>query len=259
MTEIEEGSSTARQSSRRSMTKMRHRGDSLAQIPLFRSLDAVSIRKLDAQCSWRHATAKHWLVERGDPSTDVFFLSSGSVRAMIATSRDRDVIFTDMKVGEFFGEVAAIDGKPRSASIWALTQATIACMPASVCRDVIHGRADVNNQLLKVLAARIRSLSVRVHEFSALHVKHRIYAELLRSSRPVPNNPRQAVISPPPTHAEIAALVSTRREMVARELKVLERANILTRRRGALVLTDVHRLLKLQSEVYWPDELPGAS
>jgi CRP/FNR family transcriptional regulator, cyclic AMP receptor protein len=247
----------ARQPSRRSMTKVRHGSNTLAQIPLFRSLDVDSIRQLNAQCSWQHAAAKHWLVERGDPSTDVFFLTNGLVRAMIATSRDRDVIFTDLKAGEFFGELAAIDGKPRSAGIWALTQATIARMPASLFREVFGDYADVNKELLKVLAARIRALTVRVHEFSALHVKHRIYAELVRISRPAPNNSRQAVISPPPTHAELAARVSTRREMVTRELKALERANMLLRRRGALVLTNMDRLLKLQSELLPPDRLQG--
>jgi CRP/FNR family transcriptional regulator, cyclic AMP receptor protein len=251
----EEGVSTTRQSSRRSMTKVQHRGDTLAQIPLFRSLDGDFIRQLNAQCSWQHANAKHWLVERGDPSTNVFFLTSGLVRAMIATSRDRDVIFTDMKTGEFFGELAAIDGKPRSAGIWALTQATIACMPASLFLEVIAGYPDVNKELLKVLVARIRALTVRIHEFSALHVKHRIHAELVRISRPLPNNARQAVISPPPTHAELAARVSTRREMVTRELKALERANMLLRRRGALVLTNTDRLLKFQSESLEIDQL----
>jgi CRP/FNR family transcriptional regulator, cyclic AMP receptor protein len=249
MPAAEEGTNIARQSSsRRPMTKARHRSDTLAQISLFRSLNADSIRQLNDQCTWQHAAAKHWVVERGDPGTDVFFITSGSVRAMITTSRDRDIIFTDMNAGEFFGEVAAIDAKQRSASIWALTQATTARMPASLFREVVHGYPDVNNQLLKVLVARIRALTVRVHEFSALHVKHRICAELLRISRPAPNDSRQAVISPPPTHAEIAARVSTRREMVSRELKALERADILVRRRSALVITDVHRFLKLQSE-----------
>jgi len=50
------------------------------------------------------------------------------------------------------------------------------------------------------------------------------------------------VVSPPPVHAEIAARVSIRREAVAREFKSLERAGLIERRRGALVLTDTSRL-----------------
>ena len=96
---------------------------------------------------------------------------------------------------------------------------------------------------------RIRTLDQRVNEFSSMHVRNRIYAELLRRSRPDPADKLQALVSPPPVHADIAARVSTRREMVARELKALERAGLLTKRRGAFVITNVPQLIrKLQNE-----------
>jgi hypothetical protein len=52
------------------------------------------------------------------------------------------------------------------------------------------------------------------------------------------------LVSPPPVHSDIAARVSTRREMVARELKSLERAGLLTKRRGAFVITNVPVLIE---------------
>ena len=55
-------------------------------------------------------------------------------------------------------------------------------------------------------------------------------------------------MSPPPIHAEIAARVSTRREAVARQLNTLERAGLIERRRGAIVLTDVDRLRRQVDE-----------
>lgn len=88
-------------------------------------------------------------------------------------------------------------------------------------------------------------LANRVNEFTTLDARHRIYAELLRLSRSETGRPGQAVVSPPPAHAEIAARVSIRREAVARELKSLERAGLIERRRGALVLTDTRRLRQL--------------
>ena len=140
--------------------------------------------------------------------------------------------------------MAAIDGQPRSAGILAITDATIAVMSASVFRDVLRGHPDISEQLLKQLVARIRTLDQRINEFSSMDVKHRIYAELLRRSRPDPTDERQAVVSPPPTHSDIAARVSTRREMVARELKALERAGLLLKRRGAFVITNVPELMQ---------------
>ena len=80
-------------------------------------------------------------------------------------------------------------------------------------------------------------------EFSSLDIKHRVFAELLRLSRPDHADRSRAVVSPPPFHAEIAARVLARREAVTRELNLLEDAGLLERRRGAFILTDVQAML----------------
>ena len=222
--------------------------ETLEKIVILRSLGAKDIAVLDRRCIWRHASAKEWLLEEGEMGTDIYFLTSGAVRVLITPWPDREVILADINAGNYFGEMAAIDGQPRSAGILAITDATIACMPAAVFRDILRNHPDVSEQLLKHLVARIRTLDQRINEFSSMDVKHRIYAELLRRSRADPNDAHQAVVSPPPVHADIAACVSTRREMVARELKALERQGLLSKRRGAFVITDVPRLLQRMQE-----------
>ena len=172
---------------------------------------------------------------------------SGAVRVVIQ-SAGREVLLRQIDAGEFFGELAAIDNFPRSSGIVAMMDVTIACMSAAVFRDLVHAHPDVCDQLLALLASQIRMLANRVNEFTTLDVRHRIYAELLRLSRPEPGNKSCAIISPPPVHSEIAARVSTRREAVARELKALERGRLIERRRGAIVLTDVNRLRRLVNE-----------
>jgi CRP/FNR family cyclic AMP-dependent transcriptional regulator len=223
------------------------RAESLARIPLFRTLSAAAIAKLDRQCAWKRAAAGHWLLDYQDASDDVFFVVAGSVRVIIQ-SGGREVLLREIKAGEFFGELAAIDHQPRSSGIVAVLDVTIGRMPASVFRDAVHEHPDVCDQLLGLLAGQIRMLANRVHEFATLDVPHRIAAELLRLSRPDPKEPGRAIVSPPPIHAEIAARVSTRREAVARQLNALERAGLIERRRGAFVLTDVDRLRRQVDE-----------
>jgi len=218
--------------------------ETLEKIGILRSLDAKEIAALARRCLWRHARAKEWLLEQGETSTSIYFLTSGVVRVLITPSPEREVILADINAGGYFGEMAAIDGQPRSAGILAITDATIACMPASVFREILHKHPDVSEHLLQHLVARIRTLDQRINEFSSMDVKHRIYAELLRRSRADPTDDHRAVVSPPPLHADIAARVSTRREMVARELKALERGGLLIKRRGAFVITDVPGLLQ---------------
>ena len=170
---------------------------------------------------------------------------SGTVRVKLQSVSGREVLLREINAGEFFGELAAIDNKPRSAGIVAVTAVTVARMPASVFRTAVHAHPDLCDQLLALLAGQIRNLANRVNEFTMLDSRHRIYAELLRLSRPEVGKPKRAVVSPPPVHAEIAARVSIRRETVARELKALERVGLVERRRGALVLTDTDELRRL--------------
>lgn len=222
------------------------RAESLARIPLFRTLSAMAVAKLDRQCAWKRAAAGQWLLDYQDASDDVFFVVAGAVRVIIQ-SGGRDVLLREIKAGEFFGELAAIDHQPRSSGIIAVLDVTIGRMPASVFRAAVHEHPDVCDQLLALLAGQIRMLANRVHEFATLDVPHRIAAELLRLSRP-DKEPGRAIVSPPPIHAEIAARVSTRREAVARQLNALERAGLIERRRGAIVLTDVDRLRRQVDE-----------
>ena len=162
--------------------------ETLEKVGLLRSLDAKERAVFERRCLWRHARAKEWLLEQNDVGTDIYFLTSGVVRVLITPSPDREVILGDINAGGYFGEMAAIDGQPRSAGILAITDATIACMPAPVFREIIHKHPDVSEQLLRQLVARIRALDQRVNEFSSMDVKHRIYAELLRRSRPDPTD-----------------------------------------------------------------------
>jgi CRP/FNR family cyclic AMP-dependent transcriptional regulator len=143
-----------------------------------------------------------------------------------------------LAAGDYFGEMPAIDNEPQSAGIVAINDATVACMPASVFRQVLHTHPEVIERVLRDYVSRMRTLHERVSELHSMPVRHRIYAELLRRSHADPIDGRRAVVSPVPQHAELASCVGTRRETVTRELKALERAGLFTKRAGAFVIND---------------------
>jgi CRP/FNR family transcriptional regulator, cyclic AMP receptor protein len=224
---------------------IRH-SETLARVPLFRSLDREAVRRLDSQCLWRRAKAKEWVLDYKDGGAELYFVSQGHLRVLIRTPAGKESILRDIRSGEYFGELAAIDGQPRSAGIAAVTDSVIARMPPAIFRGVVHTYPDVCDQLLVLLASQIRMLANRVNEYATLDVRTRIYAELLRLARTGQSG--EAIISPPPTHAELAARVSSHREAVTRELNSLIRAGLLGRRRGALVLLDPAHLASIVAE-----------
>src|SRR5581483_28394 len=133
--------------------EMTKQHETLEKIGLLRSLERAERESFEKRCHWRHAQAKQWLLEQDDVGTDIFFLSSGVVRVLITPSPDREIILGDIEAGGYFGEMAAIDGQPRSAGILAITDATIACMPASVFRELLHKHPEISEQLLRQLVA----------------------------------------------------------------------------------------------------------
>ena len=209
--------------------------ETLARFALFRSLEPELIHRLDRQCIWRRAKADEWVVDYEDKSVDLFFVAFGRLRVTIRPVSGGEIILRDIRDGEFFGELAALDGRPRSAGVVAMTDSVIARMTPAVFREAVHRHPDVCDQLLALLASQVRMLAGRVTEFSTFDVRHRIYSELLRLARTQPGD-SEMKIAPPPTHAELAARVSTHREAVTRELKTLERAGLIARRRGAIAL-----------------------
>jgi CRP/FNR family cyclic AMP-dependent transcriptional regulator len=216
----------------------------LAHFPLFRALDPPSLQRIENTCSWRRVAAKEWVVDSAAQGTDVFLVVQGHVRVIVSAG-GRDTILRDIQAGEFFGELAALDLKPRSAGIVAITDSLLACLPAAAFRCAIHDHPDLCDQVLAVLVGQIRMLANRANETSGLSTKHRLWAELLRLARPRQATPGLLVISPPPTHAELASRVSSHREAVTRELAMLERAELIARRRGAIELLDAPRLRRM--------------
>lgn len=89
--------------------------------------------------------------------------------------------YSDLTPGDAYGELSAIDGEPRSASVVATSEAVLLSMPVEHFRDVYGSYPDVAEALLKTLNMSVRSLSSRVFELSTLSASDRVLVELLRS------------------------------------------------------------------------------
>lgn len=221
----------------------------LRSIELLEGLPVATLDALARQCAWRNYPADRQIISRDANDRDVYLVVSGRVRVTTYSVGGRQVTFRDHVAGEFFGDVAAIDGMPRSADVVALDNTLLASMPPAVFWRLLSDEPTVAERVLKRLAGLVRRLSERVIDLSTLGVQNRIHAELLRLAREAGVTRNTARIDPAPKHADIAGQVSTYREQVTRELSALVKAGVLERSRRALIVRDVARLDRMVEEV----------
>lgn len=179
------------------------------------------------------------LLSKGDRSSDVFFILDGRLQALLYSARGREISLRDLVDGDLFGEMAAIDEESRSASIVALSESRLLVMSRAEFRSVLDASPGAAIWLMRHLTARIRSLTERVFELSALNVQSRLHCELLRMAAASPHG---LEIRPAPTHAELANRIGTHREAVTRELRALASQNIIKTGRRRLEFVDLARL-----------------
>jgi CRP/FNR family transcriptional regulator, cyclic AMP receptor protein len=220
----------------------------LSRVRLLAALARGDLEQVVKACKWQDHEAGAEILSYRDASTDVFFLAAGKVRVIIYSPEGKAVLFADLKAGATFGEIAAIDRAPRSASAEAIEPCTVAFLTARQFEGLLLKHPAMAYATLRHLGAEVRRLTERVLEFSTLMVQNRIQAELLRLAADAGQGDGQALLSPAPSLSDIADRVSTHREAVSRELSRLGAVGLLRRERGDLRITDIARLAGLVRE-----------
>ena len=215
-------------------------------IALLEPLSEAERRLIDERSSWRQYAAGEQILDRDSQTNDVLFITKGEVRVVNYSASGRETAFAVLQAGSHVGEIAAIDGEARSASVVALKPCTVAALPAERFRMVVENHAAVASKLLRHLTAIIRITNERIAELSTVTAVQRIYRELLRLCEIGPGG-TDAVISAMPTQHDLASKVGATRETVARALGQLVNTGVIERRGRTLLIRD-HEMLTLMAD-----------
>ncbi|MEQ1687225.1 MAG: Crp/Fnr family transcriptional regulator [Sphingopyxis sp.] len=165
----------------------------------------------------------------GTVSRDVYLICSGRVQFSLLSSLGREVILRDMQANRIFGELAAVDHRPRSASAVATEECRLAHMNGDAFVAFLGEVPQAGLWMVHQLAALLRDMTERAFAFATLPVANRLQAELIRLANiergTVATTDRRA-ITKMPTHADLAARIGTHREAVSRELGALAKEGI---------------------------------
>lgn len=220
----------------------------LADFPLFKGAPSATLDLILRHANLRRCVADEEILSRDEQAGDVYFVLRGEVRIVNYSASGREVAYAIVPAGGYFGELSAIDGRPRSANVLAVEDCLLATLTPNAFKELLANDADISAKVMQKLVRIIRAADDRILDLATLSAYQRVYVEVLRMKKPDPVRPNSWLIYPLPTQAQIAALASTTRETVARVLSQLNHDHIAERKSKTLYIRDLARLQALAAK-----------
>jgi CRP-like cAMP-binding protein len=177
----------------------------------------------------------------GDPGDALFIILSGLVKIWLPAETGDAAILATLRPGDFFGELALLDGAPRSASASALEATETLVLPRERFRDLIATEAVIRDAFLTAVAAELRRLTRHVEELHFLDIAGRLAARLIRlaseQGRQMPDG--SVRLDGPLTQGDLAAMVGSTRQSVNKLLGLYAGDGLLRFERDAIVILDM--------------------
>jgi CRP/FNR family transcriptional regulator, cyclic AMP receptor protein len=208
----------------------------LTRLALFQGF-AVEDLELIAGYMVRSQYARGEVVfRRGEPGRAIYVIEDGWVKISFGSPDGKEVTLALLGPGEFFGELAVLDGQPRSADAVALEPTGLLVLLREDLRRDLEARPRIAVQLLAVLSRRLREADGIIAEAAFLDVPGRLARALLRldSTDAGPARGTGSTTAPRLTQTELAGLVGATRESVGKCLVTFERSGLIRRRGGRI-------------------------
>jgi CRP/FNR family cyclic AMP-dependent transcriptional regulator len=219
--------------------------EALASIPFFAGLDAVALERVAAGMRSRRFRRGEVIFHAGDPGDALFIIVSGDVKISLPSETGDEAILATLRPGAVFGELALLDGAPRSASATALGPTETVVLPRDRFRELIATEAGVRDALLASIAGELRRLTTHVEELHFLDITGRLAARLVRlaeeSGMPTPDGGIRLRTNL--TQADLAAMVGCTRQSVNKLLGQFTDDGLLRLERDGIVVIDLDGLV----------------
>jgi CRP-like cAMP-binding protein len=214
-------------------------------VALFKGLGEAELSEIEARCRWHQLGPDSVVFDKESDTLEVYFVIEGAVRVLSYSPyarEKREVTLANFVAGEYFGELAALDGKPRSAKVVTSENCLLASLSGPDFRAEMVHFPEMALRVTLRLAEIIRRLDARVTELSTLSDSERVYTELLHLAKPDVKKAGQYLIAEMPKHKDLASWTGTSTDMVAQVVGELAREGVLERRNLGMVIRDFERL-----------------
>ncbi len=231
------------------MDKLQRVREALADSDVFGCLTDEEIDRLLSLGTLVRVPAGKVIFQKGDPGDSLAVVVSGRVRIGTLTPEGREAVLNFIEPGETFGEMALLDGKPRSADATAIEACELFCLKRRDVLAFLAAHPDVALRVIGLLCQRLRRATEMVEDAALRSMGPRIARALLRLAadhgREIAGGVR---IELDLSQRELGAYCGLARENVSRQLALWRDAGLIGKEGRRLVLRDRAALARIAAE-----------
>ena len=221
----------------------------LTRIPLFAVLDETERRSLADRLMPRRILKGQPVFLQGDPGDEMYLLLEGRVRICSESLSGREITLDLIKDGGFFGEMALLDGEPRSATAMAEANGQLLVLRRAEFQSFLNGCPNAAVALLAFLSRRLRAANDKIQDLALLTVRERLAAMLVdmafREGEPVRGG---VMLAQGVTHKALSGLLGTSRETVSRMCAELKDQGLIEQQGRRLLVCQMDGLREIFAE-----------
>lgn len=215
----------------------------LGRTPLFGSLDEAERRAVADEMREVAFDPSQVIFARGDAGREIYLVVSGRVRLSVLTAEGRELSFAHAEAGAIFGEIAMLDGGPRSADATAVNKVTALSLSKPAFKRLMDTRPLVGEAALRFLCSRLREADQQLEAIALYPIEGRLARFFLAAARQKSPGTEEGrvTIELPMSQSELALLIGASRPKVNTALSLLETSGALERS-GTRVICDLEEL-----------------
>jgi CRP/FNR family cyclic AMP-dependent transcriptional regulator len=214
----------------------------LRTVQLFSELEDSDLLKLEALGERKKYEEGSTILREGDPGSAMFVVITGKVKVVRIEEEGNEVILAILGEGEFFGEMAILDGHTRSATVVTIDDSELFVLSQNDVIQLLHDFPAIAISLLKEFAVRLRKANTQIKGLSLKDAAGKVAGVILRLADEFGFFTKGAVeITELPVQQDMASMAGTSRETVSRILQMFVEQGYVTLRGRKLVINDFEK------------------
>ena len=215
-----------------------HQFDLLAGSYLFRDLAPSLVRRISALALIRRLRAGQVLFLKNDRGDALYGVLKGRIRISASSPGGQEVILAIMGPGEIFGEIALLDGMPRTADAIATAATELMMIRRHEFLELLESEPSLSIHLLKLICQRLRGLNEQIEDSAFLGVPARLAKRLLIMAQQGEQIADGIRVRLQPSQSQLGQMLGASRVSINKHLQHWKKKEWISLSRGYIVIRD---------------------